>query len=327
VNLTLPDEAIEFGRAAAAAFARAGGVDLARAAIADPATRHREVAPVLERLGALDVDVRAGIDDALAGAELCRAAGAVALPWPVSSVMAAPAGAAGALAVVDGAVPRPWSRRRPSAVARSGLRIEHGDVAGPWLAVDLDGDGWTVAPAGGPLATELGMFVVPMTLEAPAGDLGPTDAAWALTLDAWRVLGACEAALELTGTHVRDREQFGRPLAAFQAVEFQVADAAVAVAGLRETARFTLWRLGAAPAEGLTDALALRLVAVEGARQVFRTTHQLHGAVGFCDEHDLSVLSRSVQPALRLPADLERTTELLGRRIDAEGFSGLFSTP
>ena len=49
------------------------------------------------------------------------------------------------------------------------------------------------------MATELGTFVVPMTLEAPAGDLGPTDAAWALTLDAWRLLGACEAALELTG--------------------------------------------------------------------------------------------------------------------------------
>src|SRR5439155_25095544 len=114
-------------------------------------------------------------------------------------------------------------------------------------------------------------------------------------------------------------------LAAFQAVQFQLADAAVAVRGLRETARFTLWRLGACREDALTDALALRVVALECGRQVFRTAHQLHGAGGFCDEHDLSVLSRALQPHLRLPSDLEETTELLARRIEVEGFAGLYS--
>jgi alkylation response protein AidB-like acyl-CoA dehydrogenase len=49
------------------------------------------------------------------------------------------------------------------------------------------------------------------------------------------------------------------------------------------------------------DALVLRLKAAETARQVLRTAHQLLGALGFCDESDVSVLDRHTQPLIRLP--------------------------
>jgi hypothetical protein len=57
---------------------------------------------------------------------------------------------------------------------------------------------------------------------------------------------------------------------------------------------------------------------------VLRTSHQLHGAVGFCDEHDLSVLTRHAQPLLRLPFGLEATTERLIGATAALGFESLF---
>jgi alkylation response protein AidB-like acyl-CoA dehydrogenase len=123
---------------------------------------------------------------------------------------------------------------------------------------------------------------------------------------------------------VSDRIQFGKPIAAFQSVQFALADAAVAVAGLRELAHFTLWRLGGDAGAALADALALRLHALDVGRPVLRTTQQLHGAAGVCDEYDISVLTRLVQPALRLPWGAERTATELSAAIARDGFAGLF---
>ena len=108
-------------------------------------------------------------------------------------------------------------------------------------------------------------------------------------------------------------------------MQFQLADAAVAVAGLRELAQFTVWRLTVAPGDALADVLALRVHAIDVARAVLRTCQQLHGAAGVCDEYDISVLARHVQPALRLPCSAERTAAaVLAAAIQGDGFDGLF---
>ncbi|MFV0317123.1 MAG: acyl-CoA dehydrogenase family protein, partial [Microthrixaceae bacterium] len=129
---------------------------------------------------------------------------------------------------------------------------------------------------------------------------------------------------ELATEHVTGRIQFGKPLAQFQAVQFQLADAAVAVAGLRQLAGFTLWRIAQDATAARADVLALRLHAIETARPVLRTTAQLHGAAGVCDEYDVSLITRMVQPALRLPWGPERTVAALAGAIRADGFVGLF---
>jgi hypothetical protein len=41
----------------------------------------------------------------------------------------------------------------------------------------------------------------------------------------------------------------------------------------------------------------------------------------------LTVLSRFVAPSLRLPEDLEETSEQLAMAVDRDGFDGLFGTP
>ena len=64
--------------------------------------------------------------------------------------------------------------------------------------------------------------------------------------------------------------------------------------------------LESARSEALEDALALRLAAIEAAEVVFRVCHQLHGAMGFCDETTLSWVSRYSQPLRRLPLDPDR---------------------
>ena len=51
-----------------------------------------------------------------------------------------------------------------------------------------------------------------------------------------------------------------------------------------------------------TDALALRLAALDAAEIVFRVTHQLHGAIGFCDETTLSWVSRAASRCADCPS-------------------------
>ncbi len=149
---------------------------------------------------------------------------------------------------------------------------------------------------------KLGPFLTPATLGAPDGAVAAADVNLHLVLGSWRILGAVQRALDIATEHVQARVQFGRPLADFQAVRFSVADASVAVRGLHELAKYTLCRPESVALQVLSaDALVLRLKAAETARQVLRTAHRLLGALGFCDESDVSVLDRHTQPLIRLP--------------------------
>ena len=145
----------------------------------------------------------------------------------------------------------------------------------------------------------------------------------ALVLPCWTLLGMLDRALELTIAHVRLRQQFGQPLSSFQGVQFQLTDAEVERGGLEVLAKHALWSVGSDDA--LADALALRMAAIEAAEVVFRVCHQLHGAVGFCDETTLSWLSRYSQPLRRLPFGLSATRDLLTRTVGRRGLTGLFT--
>ena len=263
----------------------------------------------LSDLGAFDLDVRSSSEDLLAAAVLCQAAGAAALPYPLVEELLAIGGAR--LALVNPDAPR----------------IDHGDLAGDWIAADLDGTRYRVQPSSRTDA-KLGPFLVPATLGPPDGTVPAADVDLHLTLGSWRIVGAMQQCLEITRQHVVARMQFGKPLADFQAVRFTVADAAVATRGLHELAKYTISRIESVPAQVRSaDALILRLKAGETARQVLRTAHQLLGALGFCDESDVSVLDRHTQPLIRLPVSTEVLAMRLLPGIRDGGFETLFSGP
>jgi len=308
VNPVLPDEAVEFGASATRAFAALGGVDAARRAEDDPSLRAIEIAKTLTALGLDDLDARADADTLAAAAALCEAAGRVALPYPLPAALL-----------------RDEHGRPFAVVPDDRARVDHGDLFADWRVATLDGRFHLANGAGAPLGSRLGPFVSDLTLAGDDADDRGHDVALHLTLTAWVILGTVDRAVELAVEHVTDRVQFGKPISAFQAVQFQLADASVAVAGLRELAHFTLWRVGEATSPALVDALALRVHAIDVARAVLRTCQQLHGAAGVCDEYDISVLTRMVQPALRLPCSAERTAQALASAIRVDDFDGLFS--
>ena len=169
-------------------------------------------------------------------------------------------------------------------------------------------------------------FVTGLDL-AEIGSGTDEDVALALVLPCWTLLGMLDRALRLTIDHVRTREQFGRPLARLQGVQFQLTDAEVERAGLAELARYALWSIQAHRPDVVDDALALRLAAVDAAGTVFGVCHQLHGATGFCDETTLSWLSRYSRPLRRLPLGLSETRDQLQRRLGRRGLAGLYGGP
>lgn len=297
--LDLGDEAKEYGREALRAFEAAGGDELLQRAEAKPDTREALVAPVLNGLGAWELDVRTDADSLEAAAALCRSAGYWALPYPVAERLARPTDLD-----VDGLI----------VVAQTAPEAAISGVDKCWATVTLDGRRSTVVrqTAPGPA------FTAALELSSIEGD-GAGDVALGLVLPCWTLLGMLDRAIELTIAHVRLRKQFGQPLSAFQGVQFQLTDAEVERSGLDILAKHALW------SAELDDALALRLAAIEAAETVFRVCHQLHGAVGFCDETTLSWLSRYSQPLRRLPLGLSATRDELTRRLGRRGLSGLYS--
>ncbi|OBH14904.1 acyl-CoA dehydrogenase family protein [Mycolicibacter sinensis] len=305
MNLELGADANEYGRAALRAFEAAGGDALAVRADADPAGREQLVGPILHGLGAFDLKPRADADELEAAAALCRSAGYWAVPYPLAECLSAPADldADGLIVVAEHA----------PAGAVAGLSKR-------WATVTLAGARSTVTAqsAAGPA------LVAELTLTEVDRD-GADDVALALALGCWTLLGMLDRAVDLTIAHVQLRHQFGQPLAKFQGVQFQLTDAEVERSGLEMLAKYALWSIATGRGEAVDDALALRTAALEAADVVFRVCHQLHGAVGFCDETALSWLSRYSQPLRRLPWGLSATRDRLVRRTGRAGLAGLYT--
>lgn len=102
--------------------------------------------------------------------------------------------------------------------------------------------------------------------------------------------GALDAALDLTVTYARERKQFGRALAAFQAIQQQLAVLA------EEAAAANMAAASAFHAADIHDAAfemaCAKLRANEAAQTGARIAHQVHGAMGFTKEYDLQRFTR-----------------------------------
>ncbi|HWC34036.1 MAG TPA: acyl-CoA dehydrogenase family protein [Mycobacteriales bacterium] len=307
MRTALPDDAVAYGDAARGRLERLGGVDFGLRAEADRSLRLAAGAALTD-LGVADLDVRDDLDQFLAAAQLCRVAGALCVPWPVVEE----------LVRIDG--------NRLALIDPAGPRVDHGDLDGNWIGSDLGGASYRLEISGVSPRAKLGPFLVPARLGAAQAGVAADDVARHLVLGAWRIVGGLEAALAQVVEHVKARKQFGQALAQFQVVRFGIADASVALRGLDELARFTSWRLDAAePAQRSADAVALRLHAVDTARSVLRTCHQMLGAIGFCDEHDVSVIDRHLQPLLREPCSGESLALRLLPDVRTGAFETLFS--
>ncbi|MBT2528914.1 acyl-CoA dehydrogenase family protein [Streptomyces sp. ISL-99] len=105
-----------------------------------------------------------------------------------------------------------------------------------------------------------------------------------------QALGTGLALLDRTVAYVKQRTQFGTAIGGFQAVKHRLADTLIGL----EFARPLLF--GAALSMTSADIAAAKLTAGEAAYAAGRTALQLHGAVGYTEELDLSLWLRKARP-------------------------------
>ncbi|HSY14889.1 MAG TPA: acyl-CoA dehydrogenase family protein [Jatrophihabitantaceae bacterium] len=191
-----------------------------------------------------------------------------------------------------------------------------------WPATELP---WQL---GENLAGEPVGVLVPADLDRPSQQ-GYLDVASARRLRLTAILGRTEQlvgagqrALEQTLTYVSQREQFGRVLARFQAVQHSVAIMAslvTASAVACAAAGNALSDDDASATQVAFDVLACRSQADRMAAYVVRQAHQLHGAIGFTEEHSLRFVTTRLNAwRATAPAEAE-INEILGRLAFAAG--------
>ncbi|GAA4595000.1 acyl-CoA dehydrogenase [Planotetraspora phitsanulokensis] len=168
------------------------------------------------------------------------------------------------------------------------------DVAG--LVLSVDGEELRVAGHG---EARVSLDPARRLFSVTAGEVITSGAAAAEAYDmgalvcAAQLVGVGRRLLEVSVDHARTRRQFGRPIGEFQAVRHHLADALVGL----EYARPLVY--GAALSYGTpgfaADVSAAKASAAESAYTAARIALQVHGAIGYTDEYDPSLLIRKAR--------------------------------
>jgi 3-oxo-4-pregnene-20-carboxyl-CoA dehydrogenase alpha subunit len=128
--------------------------------------------------------------------------------------------------------------------------------------------------------------------------------------------GALAGALALTTAHVASREQFGRPLAAFQAVAGQIADVYIASRTQHLATLSACWRLATGRDAGADLDVAAYWLAGR-APAALRTCHHLHGGIGMDVTYPLHRYSSLVKDLVRFVGGADYRLDRLAARACA----------
>ena len=223
---------------------------------------------------------------------------------------------------LEGAALRDRAARRAGGFLLDGAKlfVEYGQLADLVLAAfrtarpraggDFDGVGLFAVPGGArglkkePLVSvdetrrsaELRFRGVALPREALlAGEGRGSDSARAIrrALDACAIglaaesLGGAERALERAVEYVKVREQFGRAVGSFQAVQHMAAEAAARIEPARALVWYAAWAFDARPKEAPLAASMAKAACCDVYRFVARTAVEMHGGIGFTWENDM----------------------------------------
>jgi acyl-CoA dehydrogenase len=140
-----------------------------------------------------------------------------------------------------------------------------------------------------------------------------------------QMAGALERILDLSLRYAGEREQFGRPIARFQAIQHNLAVMACEVAAATRAADAALGVLESADAGMLELEVAAAKARVgESCGVVAETAHQVHGAMGYTYEHQLHHFTRRLWAWRDEYGDESFWQSRLGRHVSALGADALW---
>ncbi|KEK28869.1 acyl-CoA dehydrogenase family protein [Shewanella xiamenensis] len=120
-------------------------------------------------------------------------------------------------------------------------------------------------------------------------------------------VGTAQAALERATQYMNERQQFGKPLAAFQALQFKLADMATELVAARQMVRLAAFKLDCGDPEATAYCAMAKRFATDVGFQVCDAALQIHGGYGYIREYPLERHFRDV----RVHQILEGTNEIM----------------
>ena len=230
----------------------------------------------LAELGVLGLGTAAGGGGALEIAACMEQLGAHGAPGPLVGTFTA-----GAL--LDPSEMEPISEGRQLASVGQPPLLPWAAQAGVFVEIDSS-EAWLSRPVGAPEPADT-------TAGEPWGraelerlrPLGDATAAIALgqTAAAAYLAGAAQNLVEIASQYAKDRVQFNRPIATFQAISHPLASCSVSVAASRIMARAAACALDNRDPDGPAAAARARLSATASATAAAYQAHQTFGAIGF----------------------------------------------
>ena len=243
--------------------------------------------PLLEEMHA------AGFLDLFDDAETGPLAAELVTEWASKAAALAPVGQRALIApvIVPGNLPL------VVAVAEKNAKGPIRYAAEADLLILLDGDEATISKRGEFSAESVdSKFGYPMARVSSVKETPLREGAGRKARNWWRVAIAAEvagigrAALDLTIRYLKDRVQFDRPIASFQAIQHRLVECHVSVDSVQ-------WMAREAAYHGATAELAASaaVIAEQTAHLLFVEMHQLTGAIGFTVEYDLHLWTMRLQ--------------------------------
>ncbi|MEC9319371.1 MAG: acyl-CoA dehydrogenase family protein, partial [Pseudomonadota bacterium] len=120
-------------------------------------------------------------------------------------------------------------------------------------------------------------------------------------------VGTAQAALETASAYMHERSQFGKPLAAFQALQFKLADMATELVAARQMVRLAASKVDNNDPDKTTYCAMAKRFATDIGFQVCNEALQIHGGYGYIKEYPLERHVRDV----RVHQILEGTNEVM----------------
>ena len=99
--------------------------------------------------------------------------------------------------------------------------------------------------------------------------------------------GGAARVLDMCVEYAKIREQFGRPIGSFQAIQHKCATMLVEVESARSAAYYAAWAVGSNAPDAALGAAMAKAYASDAFRHVAAEGIQIHGGIGFTWEHDM----------------------------------------
>ena len=131
-------------------------------------------------------------------------------------------------------------------------------------------------------------------------------------------IGTAQQALNTATAYMKERTQFGKPLAAFQALQFKLADMATELVAARQMVRLAAFKLDNQDPERSAYCAMAKRFATDIGFEVCNQALQIHGGYGYIQEFPLERHVRDVRVHQILEGTNEIMRMIVGRRLLAD---------